>query len=455
MKRLFRGGTVVSGDGLKKLDVLVKGEKILAMGEKLAFRDVEVIDVRGKLLLPGFVDSHIHMDQEVSGILTADGMETGTKAELAGGTTCVVDYAVQESGKSLEEVVNHRRMMTEGKVSCDYALHLVLTEWNEEISEELGHIVEEGIHSFRLYMPEDTMTLDDQSIYEMLARVKELGGIAGFQCENRGIIAARMEEVAREKGSRTLISDYPYARPVWAEVETIGRILKIARCVDTPVVIVNLSSKEGYEEIRRARESGQTVYVETSMPYLFMDESKYILENQEAVRYLTVPPLRGEEDRETLWKALKEDTVQAVASDHWGFTDSQKAEGAEDFAGMTYGMPGAEERPALMHYKGVGEGMITMEQMCKLLSENPARLCHLYPQKGAIAPGSDADIVVWNPETEWKVEAEKQQSACGYSLYEGTKLKGRAEQVYLRGNLVAEDGQIREAYAGQYIEAGR
>lgn len=436
MKQLFRGGIVVSGDGMKQLDVLVKGEKILAMGENLAFRDVEEIDVTGKLLFPGFVDSHIHMEQEALEILTKGDIETGTKAEIAGGTTCIIDYAVQEPGKSLAEVLEKRSQNVDEKVRCDYALHLVLTEWNADVSEELEKIMAEGVHSLRLYMPEDITKLDDKDIYKMLARVKELGGIAGFQCENRGIIQARRDETARDGGTGGEVSDYLYARPVLAEAEMIGRILKIAGCVDTPVIIMNLSTKAGYEEIRRARKEGQTVYVEIGMPYLLFDDEKYTLEEEEAVKYITVPPLRSKEDREFLWKMLENDEIQVAASNYGRF-------------------PGGGERPAMMYHLGVGQGKITAEQLCRYLSENPAKLYHIYPQKGALAPGSDADIVVWNPDEEWKVSAASQQSAPDFNPYDGMELRGRAEQVYLRGALVAEAGQIKEAYSGRYVKAGR
>lgn len=455
MKRLFRGGSVVSGSEIKKEDVLTEGEVILDVGENLSDHEAEVVDVTGKYLFPGFIDSHTHMDLDVSGTVTIDGFDTGTKAELAGGTTCIIDFATQNKGESLEYALQHWHDKADGKASCDYAFHLAISEWNEAVSEELEGIIAKGIHSFKLYTTYDAMVVDDKSIYEILTRLKELGGIAGVHCENKGIIDARLEETLRKNGDRKSVADYPGTRPALAEAEAVSRLLKIAKCVDTPVVIVHLSSKEGYAEVERARAQGQTVYVETCPQYLVLDDSKYALADNEGKKYMIAPPLRKAKDQETLWKALEENKIQTIATDHCSFTEEQKDMGKEDFSKTPCGMPGAEERPALIYQYGVNAGRISLTQMCGYLSENQAKLYHLYPKKGVIAPGSDADIVVWDPEVTWTITADTQQSACDYCPMEGTEIKGRAVQVYLRGMLAAENGEILEAYKGRYITAVR
>lgn len=452
MKRLFKGGTVVSGEGLKKIDLLVKGEKILAAGKNLEFQDAETIDVRGKLLFPGFIDAHTHMAAKFNDITAADKFETGTKAALAGGTTCIIDFAEQKKGKSLKEAIDDKRQEAEGEASCDYALHLTLNEWNDDVAEELGEIVKKETCSFKLYTAYDMM-LDDGQIYEIFSRVKELGGIVGVHCENHGIVQSRLKELEKTKG-RTDIADYSWIHPKEAEAEAVGRILKIAKCADVPVIIVNLSTAAGYREILKAREIGQTVYVETCPEYLLLNEEKYALAAEEARKYVTVPPLRKQKNSDILWDALKEGRIQTIASDHFGFTKEQKNAGEEDFMLTPSGMPGAEERPALMWQFGVNEGKITAEQMCAYLSENPAKLFKLYPWKGALIPGSDADIVIWNPNTEWTMTAADHQSACDYCLLEGAEIEGRAEQVYLRRKLVAENGKIIEEKTGMYIRHG-
>nr|WP_291234483.1 dihydropyrimidinase [Frisingicoccus sp.] len=453
MKRLFRGGIVVSGEECKKADVLIEDEKIVKVEENIEDPADEVLDVTGKYLFPGFIDGHTHMALEVSGTITADDFDTGTRAELAGGTTCIVDFATQNKGESLALALENWHKKADGKAHCDYAFHLAISDWNPDISSELEQIVAGGIHSFKLYTTYDAMIVDDKSIYEILARLKELGGIAGIHCENKGIIDARLEEVIREKGDRKNVSDYPGTRPACAEAEAVNRILNIARCVDTPVIIVHLSSEEGYKEVLRARESGQTVYVETCPQYLVMDESFYELKDNEGKKYMIAPPLRKVSDQDVLWEALKTDKIQTIATDHCSFTTAQKDMGKDDFSKTPCGMPGAEERPALIFHFGVNEERIRMEQMCRFLAENPAKLYHLYPKKGVIAPGSDADIVVWNAETNWSLSAATQQSASDYCPLEGLHLKGRAERVYLRGMLAAQNGEIIEEYKGKYLKA--
>lgn len=453
MKRLFRGGIVVSGEGCKKADVLIEDEKIVKVEENIEDPADEVLNVTGKYLFPGFIDGHTHMALEVSGTITADDFDTGTRAELAGGTTCIVDFATQNKGESLALALENWHKKADGKAHCDYAFHLAISDWNPDISSELEQIVAGGIHSFKLYTTYDAMIVDDKSIYEILARLKELGGIAGIHCENKGIIDARLEEVIREKGDRKNVSDYPGTRPACAEAEAVNRILNIARCVDTPVIIVHLSSEEGYKEVLRARESGQTVYVETCPQYLVMDESFYELKDNEGKKYMIAPPLRKVSDQDVLWEALKTDKIQTIATDHCSFTTAQKDMGKDDFSKTPCGMPGAEERPALVFHFGVNEERIRMEQMCRFLAENPAKLYHLYPKKGVIASGSDADIVVWNAETNWSLSAATQQSASDYCPLEGLQLKGRAERVYLRGMLAAQNGEIKEEYKGKYLKA--
>ncbi len=452
---LFCGGRVISGKGSKEMDVLVEGEKITAVGKNLESEGAAVVDISGKYLFPGFIDGHTHMDLDVSDTVTIDGFDSGTKAELSGGTTCIVDFATQNRGESLQYALSHWHDKADGKASCDYAFHLALSDWNEEVSRELEEVVFGGICSFKLYTTYDGMVVDDKAIYEILARLKELGGIAGVHCENRGIIDARLRDVVKRRGDRRNVSDYPWTRPDLAEAEAVSRILKIAACVDTPVIIVHLSSEEGYREICQARKRGQQVFVETCPQYLLMDKSRYDLPNQEARKYMIAPPLREEKDRNVLWKALAEGNIQTIATDHCSFTVAQKNAGEEDFSKTPCGMPGAEERPGLVYHFGVREKKITLEQMCGYLSENPAKLYGLYPKKGVIAAGSDADLVVWNPDERWTLSAKSQQSRSDYCPLEGTRLTGRAEQVYLRGTLAAQNGEILKAYGGRYVTAKR
>ncbi len=450
MKKLLKGGTVVSGKGSEKADVLISGGKIEAVGLSIEADDAEVIDVTGKLLFPGFIDAHTHFDLHVSGTATADNFETGTKAALAGGTTMIIDFATQYKGEDLHTALDNWHKKADGNASCDYGFHLALSDWNPAISEELQSIVDEGVSSFKVYMTYDDMVLDDKTIYQVLERLKEVGGIAGVHCENKGLIEALVEE-EKAKGHYGP-SAHPKTRPAVVEAEAIDRLLKIAELVDTPVIIVHLSSGEGYQEIKYARLRGQEIFLETCPQYLLLDESVYELPGFESSKYVIAPTIKKEADSTRLWNAIKKNHIQTIATDHCSFTMAQKEAGKDDFTKIPNGMPGVESRPALIYSFGVVERDLKLEQMCRLLSENPAKLYGVYPQKGVIAAGSDADIVVWNPDTEWTMSVENQVANVDYCPFEGTKVKGKAEEVYLKGNLAAKDGKVVLEKTGSYVK---
>lgn len=453
MKTILKGGTVVSGEGCRKADVLIEDGKIKEVEETVEAQGAEVVDVAGKLIFPGFIDAHTHFDLHVSGTATADNFETGTKAALAGGTTMIIDFATQYKGESLHEALDNWHQKSDGNASCDYGFHLAISDWNQEISEELESIVDEGVSSFKVYMTYDDMVLDDKSIYQVLKRLKEVGGIAGVHCENKGIIEALVEE---EKAAGHLSpSAHPKTRPAVVEAEAISRLLKIAALVDTPVIIVHLSSGAGYQEVKYARERGQEVILETCPQYLLLDEGVYGLPGFEGSKYVIAPTIKKETDSTRLWNAIRKDHIQTISTDHCSFTMEQKAAGKEDFTKIPCGMPGVESRPALVYSFGVLERNLKLEQMCRLLSENPAKLYGVYPQKGAILPGSDADLVVWNPEIEWTMSVENQVANVDYCPFEGTKVKGKAEAVYLKGRLAAQDGKVVLEKTGSYVARGR
>lgn len=448
MKQLLKGATVVSGDGFQKIDVLIEDETISETGVDLVCGNAKVVDLTGKYLFPGFIDAHTHFDLEVSGTVTADNFYTGTKAAIAGGTTMILDFATQNKGETLAEALENWHKKSDGNSSCDYGFHLAVSDWNEAISEELEQVVKDGITSFKVYMTYDAMVLEDKEIYQVLKRIKELGGIVGVHCENKGIIDALVEE---EKAAHNLTpKSHPITRPAEAEAEAIGRLLKIAKVVDTPVIVVHLSTKAGLQEILSARKNGQKVYVETCPQYLLLDDSKYDLPDFESSKYVISPPLRKVEDQSALWNALKEFEIQTIATDHCSFTMAQKEMGREDFTKIPCGMSGVENRPILVYTYGVMHNRIGLERMCQLLSENPAKLYGMYPRKGCIAPGSDADLVVLNHMGKWDM-TEEGLANVDYNPFEGLEVYGTIEQVYLRGELVAEHGKVLKEKTGQYI----
>lgn len=450
MRQLLKGGTIVSGRGCKQLDVLIEGETIIRVDKMIWEEEAVVVDVSGKLLFPGFIDAHTHFDLEVSKTVTADDFETGTKAALAGGTTMILDFATQYRSESLEKALENWHKKADGKCSCDYGFHLAISGWNEAVSKELEQVVKDGISSFKLYMTYEDMILSDKELYQVLKRIKEVGGIAGVHCENNGLIEAMVLE-ERKKGHFAPFA-HPKSRPALAEAEAIGRLLKIAKQADTPVIIVHLSSKEGYQEVKYARGRGQEIYLEACPQYLLLEDSVYDLPDFEGSKYVISPPLRKREDQLQLWNALQKNEIQTIATDHCSFTMEQKAAGKADFTKIPCGMPGVESRPALLYTYGVLKDRITLEQMGKFLSENPAKLYGLYPRKGVIAKGSDADIVVWDPKVSSVVEKETQQSKAGYTPFEGWEIRGMAAKVYLRGQLVVEDGKIVNEKKGTYIK---
>jgi len=449
MKILFKNASVVSGRSCKNADILIEGEKILKVAPELDDHAEATIDLTGKLVFPGFIDAHTHFDLEVAGTVTADDFYTGTQAALAGGTTTVIDFATQNRGETLEEALANWHKKADDKSSCDYAFHMAISDWNEQTSRDLPKMLEAGISTFKLYMTYDAMMLNDHALYQALKRIREVGGIAGVHCENSDVIRALVEEKRAAKENR--VACHPETRPACLEAEAVSRLLTIAKLADTPVIIVHLTNRQALWNIKEAREQGQTVYAETCPQYLLMEDSVYYLPDFEGARYVIAPPLRKPEDQESLWKAVARNEIQTIATDHCSFTLKQKELGLQDFTKIPGGMPGVETRAILLYTYGVKENRITLEQMCRLLAENPARLYGMYPRKGVIAPGSDADLVILDPQFEGRIRAEQQLQNVDYAPFEGMKVKGRIETVYLRGTKVMENGGIVKPLTGTYI----
>lgn len=451
-KLLLKGGTLVSARGTKKADVLISGEKIVAVGKHLA-ADAQEINVSGKLIFPGFIDAHTHFDLEVSDTVTADDFEAGTKSAIVGGVTTVVDFATQNKGETLTDALNNWHMKAFANSSCDYAFHMAISDWREDIKKELPAMFEQGVTSFKVYMIYDAMELSDKAIYELMTALKQYGGIVGCHCENSGIIG-KLREEAIARGDTAPVF-HCKTRPDYTEAEAINRFLSIAKAADAPCIVVHLSTKAGYEEILRARQNGVKVYVETCPQYLLLDDSVYRNSFDESAKYICSPPLRKPEDNRALWNGLKAGNIDTVSTDHCSFTLEQKRAGESDFTKIPNGMPGVETRASLMYTYGVKKHRISLPQMCAYLSENPARLYGMYPKKGAIKAGSDADLVVFNPKGNGVISAKNCHSKCGYTPFENVKTLGRIERVYLRGKLVCSDNDIILENSGRFITRGK
>ena len=453
MKRLFKGGTIVGAGASQQADLLVCNDKIVLIGKDLASSDAEVVDVRGKLLFPGFIDAHTHFDLDVCNTTTADDFETGSAAAVCGGTTMVIDFACPNKGETLGYGLSLWHKKADGRTSCDYGFHMTIDDWNEGIRAEIPQMFEAGISSFKMYMTYPAMMIGDQDLFSALLELKKYGGIAGVHCENAGVIDALIAQ--HKADGRLAPASHPECRPNPLEAEAVAHLLRIAEVADVPVVIVHLSTREALHEVFAARERGQKVYVETCPHYLILDDSRYRQDDFDAAAgYICAPPLRTKPDQDALWRALANGTVQTVSTDHCSFTREQKRAGRDDFTKIPGGLPGVESRGLLLYTYGVAARRITKEQMCALLAENPARLYGAYPRKGVLAVGSDADIVVLDPNAEGVFSAAQEHSAAGYTPYEGMARRGAIERVYLRGQLVVKDGELVAKNAGQYIARG-
>lgn len=453
MSILLKGGTVVSANGSRQADILIEGEKIARIGSRLDAKEAQVIDVTGKLLFPGFIDTHTHFDLDNGVFMTADNFETGTMAAVAGGTTTVLDFATQNKGETLEEALENWHKKADEESSCDYGFHMAITDWNASVKEEIPVMTKEGVTSYKLYMAYDSLRVSDSEIYQVLKAVAAENGIVGMHCENGDLVN---EGIAAEKAAGHFKpSAHPASRPDTVEAEAIYRYMAIAKMAGAPVNIVHLSTERGLELIKAARKEGQKVYIETCPQYLLLNDETYSLPDFEGGKYVMSPPLRKPSDQEALWRALREDTADTIGTDHCSFRfQGQKDYGKDDFSKIPNGAPGVEHRPALIYHFGVREGKITKEQMCRLLAENPAKLFGMYPQKGVLLEGSHADIVVWNPEQEWVIEAKTQVQNVDYTPYEGIRVAGRPEMVFLRGEKVAENGEVLKKNCGTYVHRG-
>ncbi len=452
MKTLLKNGILVSGKGTRTADILLADGVISKIGSDLTDASAEEMDVSGKYIYPGFIDAHTHMGLHVAGTVTADDFTTGTAAALAGGTTMIIDFGTQYHGESLAQGLNNWHAMAGGEKSCDYSFHMSISEWTPSVKNEVADMIEAGITTFKLYMTYPAMMLDDGEIYEVLKTLKEAGTFAGVHCENAALIDALIRE--NKAGGFLTPAAHPASRPDTMEAEAVHRLMVIAGEAKAPVMAVHTTNEKALNEIIAARKAGVNAFAETCPQYLFLDRSLYELPDFEGARYVCAPPLRTKKDQEVLWKAVKAGVIDTVSTDHCSFTLKQKELGRNDFTKIPGGLPGVETRGNLIFSEGVGKGRISPACACRILSENPARLYGLYPKKGVLAEGSDADITVIDPEKEKLLTKDGQVTNVDYNPYEGMKLKGAVEKVFLRGDLCVEDGKLIRRGLGRFIKRG-
>ncbi len=455
MTTLIRGGTIVTDESLFKGDILIKDGRIAEISNR-AEAD-RVIDATGKYVLPGAVDIHTHMDLDVGIARVIDDFYTGTVAAACGGTTTIVDHmAFGPRGCSPWHQVREYHRLADGVAAVDYGFHGVLQHVDDAALDDMAQIAaDEGITSFKIYMTYD-YRLTDLDLMKVLERAGQEGILIAAHCENHGMVTYFRERFVRE--GKTQARWHPVSRPAVAEAEAVNRLLCLAHAAgDAPVYVVHLSTRAGLGEVRRARAAGQKRFgAETCPQYLLLDERLYD-DPQEGLKALMAPPLRAQADRDALWTALAGDELDTVATDHCPFTFAQqKQQGARDFTKCPSGAPGVEERLILMYSEGVAKGRITLPQLVRYACANPARVAGLYPRKGAIQAGADADLVILDPDRAWTLTTEKLHGNADYTCYEGMPVKGMIERVLLRGETVALNGDFTGARGGgQYLRRAR
>ena len=454
MSILIQNGTLILPDGPVKADLRVDAGKIAEIGPALSADGCQVIDAGGKLVFPGFIDTHTHFEMNKgTDRETADNWETGTRAALAGGTTCVLDFAEPEHGHSLQSALDEWHSRADGHASCNYSFHMTIVDWDARIREELPKMTEQGITSYKVYLAYHGMRIPDGVAYEVIKAVGKEGGVVGCHCENGDLIDEAIAEL-KEAGMLTPAS-HPLAHSDLIESEAVNRWLNLAEQSGYPVNVVHLSTQRGLEEALMARSHGQSLYLESCPQYFTMTDEKYHLPGFESAKYVFSPPLRKQEDVDALWEALGEDEIDTIGTDHCSFNyATTKHLGKDDFSAIPPGIPGVEHRPALMYTYGVRQEHISELQMMKTLSENPAKLFGMFPQKGTLAVGSDADIVIFDPNYTWCIRAAEQYQNVDYTPYEGMEMAGRTETVLLGGEVAVEDGKVVKEGLGKFVHRG-
>ena len=457
MRTIIQNGSVVTESAVFAADVLLEDGVVQAVGKGLDARDAQVIDAAGKYVLPGGVDVHTHMDLQAGAHRAVDDFYTGTVAAACGGTTTIVDHmAFGPKGCSLWHQVEEYHRLADGKAVIDYGFHGVLQHVNDQILREMGELADkEGITSFKAYLTYDDR-LDDGALFRVLRQAKADGLVIPAHCENHGVVTF-LREWYRSQGLTEPIY-HARSRPAGCEAEAVGRLLRLAALAgEAPVYVVHLSSAAGLSEVRRARAAGQRHFgVETCTQYLTLTEAAY-RDPREGLKAVMSPPLRTGADCEALWGGLADGSIDAAATDHCPFRFAvEKQCGVGDFTACPNGAPGVEERLPVLYSEGVAKGRITLPQLVRLACTGPSRLYGLYPQKGVLQPGSDADVVILDPSGRRTLTQAALHSAADYTCYEGMELQGSIDLVLSHGEIVVKDNQfLGRKGAGRYLKRGR
>ena len=440
---LIRNGTLVTDLHTYGADILINRDRIHDIAPNIPLEAADrIIDATNMLVMPGGIDVHTHLDMPFGGTTSADDFETGTRAAAFGGTTTIVDFAIQAKGTKMRDALDTWWKKAEGKTCIDYGLHMIVTDLGTSGLEDMDDMVSEGVASFKLFMAyPNVLMVDDATIFKALSQTAKNGALVCMHAENGGVIDTIIQRTLAE--GKTAPIYHALTRPTRAEAEAVHRSIALAEIAGAPVYIVHLSSEDALNQVREARDRGLPVFAETCPQYLLLSIEELERPNFEGAKYVFTPPLREKHNLPKLWDGLKHDHLQVVSTDHCPFCFAdQKQLGKDDFTKIPNGGPGIENRLQLIHHHGVTTGKISLNRFVELVSTTPAKLFGMYPRKGALAVGSDADIVIWDPDAEHTISAATHHMRVDYSMFEGFQVTGNARQVLSRGEVIIDNGKF-------------
>jgi len=450
---IIKNGSVVTATDTYRADIAISDGKVAAIGKDLAVENAsKVINAAGKLVLPGGIDVHTHLDMPFGGTTSADDFETGTRAAAFGGTTTLIDFAIQYKGQRLRQAFDTWMQKATSKAVCDYAFHCIVTDVSAGQLSEMNDLVHDGVTSFKLFMAyPGVFMLDDGSIFKALQTTSQNGGLVCMHAENGSAIDVIVQQALAE--GKKAPKYHALTRPTTAEAEATARAIALAEMAGAPIYIVHLSCNDALEKVREARDRGLPVYAETCPQYLYLSIENFDAPGFEGAKYVFTPPLREKWHQERLWNGLKRDHLQVVSTDHCPFCfKEQKEMGKDDFTKIPNGGPGVEHRMSLIYSGGVAGGRFSVNRFVELVSTTPAKLFGLYPRKGTIAVGSDADLVIFDPQRKHTISAKTHHMRVDYSMFEGIQVTGMPDTVLSRGRIVVEgDKFLGRAGQGEFL----
>src|SRR3984893_3694482 len=453
MNTLIRNGTVVTARDTTAADILIEGETIREVRPGISQQAAEkIIDASGMYVIPGGIDAHTHLDMPFGGTTSSDHFEPGTRAAAFGGTTTIVDFAIQPRGTRMRDALDTWWKKAERRATIDFGLHMIVTDLAGAGLEDMDDMVREGVASFKLFMAyPNVLMVDDATIFRALSRTAKNGALICMHAENGGVIDVIIQRALTE--GKTAPIYHALTRPITAEAEAVHRAIAMSEMAGAPVYIVHLSSEAALNEVREARDRGVKAFAETCPQYLLLSIEELERPNFEGAKYVLTPPLREKQNLPKLWDGLKHDHLQVVSTDHCPFCfEDQKKLGKDDFTKIPNGGPGIENRLQLLHHHGVGMGNLTLNRFVELVATAPARIFGMYPKKGVLGVGSDADLVLWDPVAEHTISAATHHMRVDYSMFEGFRVKGNVRTVMSRGEVIVDQGRfLGKAGRGQYL----